>query len=220
MNAIRRPSVWLALSLSCGIAASVWVASGTAFGRSGEQVSRSAEVLGPVVPMERLPSAVSGLALSERPRGVPDSLFEGTWLLAETRLLASFIGMDAVQLYATPTDRGKVCYVIVMGSSSGGGCEAGFTASHPAGVAVFDRDEVNGGSAVAVGGVVPSNVTAVEVVVAGKRVPAVLRNNGYLVQLADSGAYPSAIVVTYIGGATRTIAIPDSRPGVLAQANG
>jgi hypothetical protein len=155
---------------------------------------------------------------------VPDGLYEGKWLTEESRLLARDETGDAI--YATPTDRSRVCYTIAVPASSsrssngGGGCIKDFNSATPIGFSVYDPDEVDSGHPVIVGGIAPNGVVRIDVRVSGSSHDVTLVQNAFVYELASAASYPNSLEVVYADGSRREITIPDPREAMLAGLSG
>jgi hypothetical protein len=163
----------------------------------------------PAKESDSLPPSVLGDASSLN--GTPDieeSLRPGRPDLGKVRLVLSGVGQGDLSLYAFPTDKGQACFLVPDGGAT---CVQEFTQSQPVGLIIFDRDALDAGEPTVVAGLVPDNVTGVEVLVGGVRHLAVLANNGYLHEL-DAGAWPQAIIVGYKDGTTRTMQVRGGPP--------
>jgi hypothetical protein len=175
---------------------------------------------------ERLPQSIVALALDERPAGVNDSLYEGAWRTEEAELLLSDVGSSDIRIHAVPTSKGKACLALTLSPSDptmpdgAGGCIGAFNARSPVALTVFDPDAVSDGDPVVVGGLAPTGVTGVAIVVDGVSHPALLENNAFAYELESNSSYPEAAVVTYANGARSTMTIPDPRKAMLAAGGG
>lgn len=141
--------------------------------------------------------------IGSAPADLPARLRPGALRLDEGRLLLSALGPHNAALYAVPTSSGNVCLAFTGGPS---GCEKGFTVS-PIGFSSFDPDQLGAGEPYTVYGLVPNDVTRIEVVVAGKPQTALLKNNGFYYRLSDPATWPEAIDVTFSDGRAETITL-------------
>jgi hypothetical protein len=152
--------------------------------------------------------AAAGL-LGGEPADVPTELLPGNVDTTQARLLLSDVGKTHAQLFGIPTSKGGACWIVSDGPAS---CIQEFNDRTPIGFTIFDRDGLGGGDPVAVAGVTPDGVSGIEVVVGGQSNEAIVADNGFFYELANSAAYPEAVTVIYADGATRTIAIPKPVP--------
>ena len=130
----------------------------------------------------------------------------------ESRLLLSGLGVRETNLYAWPTTNDGVCFAWGAG---GGGCVLHFTerASQRGARPVFigiDPDHEGVGAPGTLVGVVPDDVVAVDVLVAGIRHAAVLQNNGLFYELPRGSCTNRAfesLTATYRDGTSDTVPI-------------
>lgn len=219
-RAVRRPTVFLLVALvTCMVAgvAAVAVAAlpsspsnlplgATAPTRSGPSaVGELAALSRPAVPSDKLPPSLSTIAsnLGSGTAPVDQRLRPGALELDRSRKLLSTAQGGA--LYAVPTSTGHVCYFAV---GAGAGCVASFE-DLPGRVAWFagDPDRVGAGEPATVGGVVPDDVTGVDVTVNGEVHAATLANNGFVFHLDDPAAWPESITISYEDGTIETVAL-------------
>lgn len=167
---------------------------------------------------DALPPEAQALAISERPAGVSDELFEGAWLTNQSRRLLSGRGGWNASLYVVPTSKGWLCQVLVVttaeiaSSRAAGGCVTYFSDPTPVGLIVFDPDAVEDGGPDVVAGTVPDRVSSIDVVINDQAHRAPIENNAYLYELADNAAYPQSVVATYRDGRQQRLLLPDPRP--------
>lgn len=166
-----------------------------------------------------LPEFAGGVAVLERPHGVPDQQYEGAWQLDESRRLRTSSGWWHVGLYVVPTTRGKLCQVLAVYSTTtgphsrgAGGCLTHFSSASPSGAIIFDPDAVDAGGPVIVAGAAPDDVETVDVVVKGVAHRVQIRENAYVYELEDNRSYPESVVITRLGGEVRTLTLHDPRP--------
>jgi hypothetical protein len=114
---------------------------------------------------------------------------------AGTRVLLSEARSWGGTLYAAPSDSGRVCYLIQGGPES---CVDSFTQIAPIAWTKFDRDGP-GGDPVVVAGLVPDDVTALEVDTGGRSYPVDLLNNAFLAEVPND-ATASALTIHYQDG--------------------
>lgn len=227
MNVMRHRGAWLTASLAVGLALAIAIAA-SARGASSASPLESGTAAGaigalkrPQVASDHVPAAGQGFINAQKPSGVPESQFEGAWQLGRSRRLVAGAGASGASVFAVPTDKGRVCSVIVVPpSAAAGGCVDAFSSTMPAGWTVFDPDELDAGRAVIVAGVVPDGVTSVGVAVDGTVANASVTQNAFVYQLSSATSYPSAIVVSYVDGTSRTIEVQDPRPVMRACASG
>lgn len=131
--------------------------------------------------------------------GVPAAQDPGSLSTADSRKLLVDAGNDKADLYAFPTAKGRVCMIFTSGPV--GGCFATFGGLSPVPFLLS-------GSPVEVFGLVPDNVTDVDVVVNGVAHAAQVQTNAFFYQLADSADFPEALSVTYRDGASARVEIP------------
>jgi hypothetical protein len=215
----RASLLLLALSLAAGLTLAAMVlarrttgAAPTRGTAAGAVTFTSARTAG-----DALPPPARALAVSSRPAGVSDQLFEGAWLTSRSRRLRAMEGTWPASLYAVPTSRGRLCQVLLVSSArrvdrpvASGGCVTNFSGSTPIGLIVFRPAAARGPAIVA--GIVPNRVTAIHLRVGRTSYRAPIRNHAYLYELAGRAARLEAVVVTYVDGATRTLALPGARP--------
>jgi hypothetical protein len=152
------------------------------------------------------PAVAATLADLEGQKQVSDALRPGTPDLLSSRLLLADVGSWHGAIYAAPTERGNVCYLVTGGPET---CPSGFTQAFPVDVMVFDRDEVGRGNPAAVAGLVPDDVAAVTVVVEGAGHPARLDGNAYFYELDDPLAVsPQSLLIRYRDGTSLTMRLP------------
>jgi hypothetical protein len=77
----------------------------------------------------------------------------------------------------------------------------------------FDPDRIGSGEPVTVYGLVPNEVTHVDVVVAGKAQTALLENNAFYYRLTDPSDWPEAILARFDDGRVETITLPPPPKG-------
>jgi hypothetical protein len=155
------------------------------------------------VPSGRVAAVLADLEGQEQ---VSPALRPGTPSLRSSRLLLADVGSWHGSIYAAPTERGNVCYLVTSGPET---CPAGFTQAFPVDVMVFDRDEVGRGSPAAVAGLVPNDVAGVTVMVDGAGHPARIDNNAYFYELGDATAVsPESLVIRYRDGTSLTMRLP------------
>jgi hypothetical protein len=228
MRIIRRHGLWLSTSLIVGIALAISVAAsakGETTGASSPDTGKAASAMSALrrarAAADSIPASSRGFVKTQRPVNVAESLFEGAWQLGGSRRLLAGAGASRANVFAVPTDRGHVCSIIfVPPVAAAGGCVDDFNTVTPVGWTAFDPDGVDTGSAVIVGGVAPDDVASVGVVVNGATFAAKLARNAFLYQPLDNASYPSAIVVTYANGTSRTVEIQDPRVAMRACASG
>ena len=128
----------------------------------------------------------------------------GKGLGDESRLLLSNLGARKTKLWAWPTDTGAVCWAWDEG---GGGCEVDWAfrelTGRRVGFIAVDVDELRAGEPTILVGVVPDDVAAVDVTVAGVLLPAAVSRNGMYFELPDSECAlgdVEEIAVTYADG--------------------
>jgi hypothetical protein len=137
---------------------------------------------------------------------VSPALRVGTPSLRSSRRLLADVGSWHGAIYAAPTERGNVCYLVTGGPET---CPAGFSQMSPVDVMVFDRDELRRGSPAAVAGLAPNDVAGVTVVVEGTGHPARIDNNAYFYELYDPTAgSPESLVIRYRDGTSLTMPLP------------
>lgn len=140
--------------------------------------------------------------LSEEPAEVPDELLPGHVDEQDAHLLLSDLGSSGASLYAMPTSKGQVCWVITNGPAS---CVDAFDADMPAGWAVYDIDGVGVGQPAAVTGLVPDEVETVGVVVNGISRNATVANNGFYYESEKTSDVPQALELSFSDGSSRMI---------------
>jgi hypothetical protein len=156
------------------------------------------------------PAVARTLSDLEGQEQVNEALRPGKPDIRSSRLLLDDVGSWHGAIYAAPTNRGNVCYFVTVGPET---CPAGFTQDFPVDVMIFDRDEVGGGSPAAVAGLVPNDVAAVTVVVAGVGHPARLDNNAYFYELPNAEfRSPESLVIRYRDRSTLTMPLPQITP--------
>lgn len=213
----RRSLVWAGAALGLGVVLAMWITSagvssiGGGTSPNGDAIMSMAAVTDSRNDAEPV-SAISALAVSSRPAGVDDQLYEGAWLVDQTKQLGSSGGWT---MYAVPTDRGRVCYAMVRLDSAAGACVKSFMPEQPISVTVYDPDLVNAGVPVVVGGLASDQVSHVFVVVDGAKQQAALAKNSFLYELEDPQSYPSEVIVWTADGST-SISLQDPRPAMLA----
>lgn len=210
MMCSKRVLVRVVPSLLAGLAAAFAIMASTGSASQPSATADMASVASPTL-LSSLPAAATPFVNSDHPAGIADELFEGSWLVDETRLLLSH-GDWAV--YATPTSKGNVCFSLVRGDSAAGGCVGSFSPGESTGTVVYDPDVVNAGHPAVIGGIVPDDVTDVDVLVDGTWHASSLSNNAYILELNHPGAYPDAIRIVTANG-RQTTNLPDPRPAML-----
>lgn len=152
------------------------------------------------------PAAAATLGSLEGQEQVSSALRPGTPDLRSSRLLLADVGWWHGAIYAAPTERGNVCYLVTGGPET---CPTGFTQASPVDTMIFDRDEVGRGHPAAVAGLVPDDVSSVTVVVGGVGHPARMGDNAYFYELADPAASsPESLLVRYRDGTSLTVPLP------------
>lgn len=129
---------------------------------------------------------------------VQPSLRVGAAEPQDSRLLLSDLGSRHVALYAVRTSKGQVCTVFSERYGSPG-CFGKFATESPISWDVRDVDEVGAGDPAIVSGLVPPQVSSIDVVVGGATHRAELANNAFFYELSDSSLWPDALVVNYEG---------------------
>ena len=157
---------------------------------------------------DALPSNVRAVAegLTTGTENVPTQLLPGDSVISESRLLLSHVGSWGASLYAWPTTKGRVCYVLTGAAAT---CEGDFTEAHPFGSGFFDRDELGSGEPGGVLGLVPDDVVSVDIVTASETYSTQVVNNALFFQLPDSTIVaPTALIAHYSDGTERSVRIP------------
>jgi hypothetical protein len=162
---------------------------------------------------DTVPAAVASelqSMLSSAPVELPARLRVGALRLDQGRRLLGGLGPHNAALYAVPTASGELCLAFTGGPS---GCEEGFNIS-PISFSSFDPDGLGVGEPFTVYGLVPNEVTRIDVMVAGKAQAALLENNAFYYRLADPADWPEAINATFGGGRVETVTLapPPKRP--------
>jgi hypothetical protein len=154
-------------------------------------------------PPSRVAATLTDLEGQEQ---VSPALRPGTPSLHSSRQLLADVGSWHGSIYAAPTERGNVCYLVTGGPET---CPARFSQASPVDVMVFDRDEVGRGSPAAVAGLVPNDVAGITVVVDGVGHPARIDDNAYFYELEDATASsPESLLVRYRDGTSLTMQLP------------
>jgi hypothetical protein len=228
MMGTRKKAFILSLSLILGLA---WAATVVAKGNESTKArfGTAAGALAtesPRTASDALPPAARPLAVSERPDGTSNELFEGAWLIGESKQLVPAKGSRHASFYVVPTTRGWLCQVVTVDPageesvSAAGGCITDFSPSTPIGLNILDSDAVDSGEPVIVAGVLPKDVTAISVIVGGRGHAASIENGAYLYELVDPTEFPDAIQIRYNDGRNRTVDLPDPRPAINHCAQG
>lgn len=139
---------------------------------------------------------------------MPEQVQNGAMRLAEGRLLLSGLGTTNARLYAMPTTKGRVCYVLTGGPAS---CAGAFAADRPVGIVRFDPDALDSGLPMSVFGLTANNVRAVDIVVAGVTYRAQLANNAYFFEVPTAGSQPESLRVTFRSGKTTVLSLGEIR---------
>lgn len=218
-----RPSLrdyWLELSAERGNAAGVGEGHGGARSSAlGDSVPAAEELSvfdQPRMPADDLPADARSeveavLAASE---SVDASLQPGA-ANGGSRLLLADLGEAHASLFAFRTTKGNVCMVFTAGYGSGG-CFARFSHDVPVAWDVRDVDEVGGGLPAIVSGIAPDDVSSVGVRVGDRLIPALLKNNGFFLELPDGSPWPSELSVGFDGGEEARVQIAPLPAAVTA----
>lgn len=140
---------------------------------------------------------------------VAEKLRPGALDHARGRLLLANLGAERRSVYAWPTQKGQVCFVI---TGLSGGCEEQFTEAHPFSYVYGDPDRLGSGKPMLIAGLVSDGVTRVEVIAAGRGYEAMLGNNAYFLELDSSVVAPDRIVAHYSDGSERSHTFPPIGP--------
>lgn len=152
------------------------------------------------------PAVAATLADLEGQEQVSDALRPGTPSLPSSRLLLADVGSWHGAIYAAPTERGNVCYLVTGGPET---CPIRFTQAFPVDAMVFDRDEVGRGHPAVVAGLVPNDAAAVTVVVEGVGHRARIGDNAFFYELENPLApSPQALVIRYRDGTSLEMPLP------------
>jgi hypothetical protein len=219
MSLPKRASFWLGFSAAVGLLLAITVAA-VAGGKGSTATPASlvdatpstgplAVFAKPRAASDAIPAELEWQAsdLSGQSAAIPDQLRNGRIEVEKSRLLLSNLGSTHVDLYAIPSAKGLTCSFWVRKDSTAGGCGS-FTPALPVGTTRFDPDGLGEGVPVSVGGLVPNNVTQVDVIVGGESYAATLTNNAYFFEAPNSNAQPEAVRVTFDSGSTTTISLP------------
>jgi hypothetical protein len=149
---------------------------------------------------DRLPAQLQQVvvAMNANPAPVSADLYEGQQLPAQSRLLLGNPGGSNAGIYAYPTTKGRVCFLITIG---GGGC---VTAADPSAWGIA----LNPGGSLAVYGLVPNTVRSVDVVVGGTSVPARIGQNAFFYEQQTLTDTPTALVATFANGTQKQFTLP------------
>lgn len=151
---------------------------------------------------DQLPSSLdSFLATLKEP--VAESLRPGGADASRSHRLLADLGSDHGDVYALPTDKGGVCFVLTSGPY--GGCVDSFGGEAPIPVVVVDPDQDDTGQPSEVFGVAPDSAVSIDVIEAGSAHPAQLKNNAYFDQLSNPTDYVQAVVVNYRDGSSARV---------------
>ena len=135
---------------------------------------------------------------------LPDAVRNGTLDLANAKLLLADVGSTHSNLYAFPTSKERVCYVLTAGPE---GCLV-FTREIPVGISMFDADGFDAGTPTTILGLVPNNVVDVEVRIGGQTYGATFGNNAYFFEPPSTTLEPEGLRVTFRSGRVTTITLP------------
>lgn len=156
-------------------------------------------------------SSMSALSTASRVAVLPPGLAQlpaGYAPAAGTvRALLSDVGLQHVSLYAWPQpgNANRVCMQTSFGS---GGCFATFSSGSHFDVTVSDPDQVGAGLPVIVWGVVPDEVSGVDVMIAGEPHAALVSDNAVYYAVESGSATPDTIdafVVHFRDGSNEVI---------------
>jgi len=208
----RRTSFWLGFSAALGLLLTVAMVALAGRSSSGSPAvtKNDSPDRGPLAvfskkrgPADVLPARLAAsLGDLAGDASVPAALRNGTPQLEKSRLLLSNVGSTHADLYAFPTSKGYVCQAFDAGPR---GCSRSFTRELPVGLTRFDVDGLGTGTPMAIAGLVPNNITRVDVVVEGTAHAALLRNNAYFFEAPNAAAQPEAVRVHFASGNTTTI---------------
>lgn len=147
------------------------------------------------------------------PEGVQPALAPGKLQIADSRRLLANAGSARRSFYAIPTDAGKVCYVLTNGGPLGCSSAEEFQSPAPLSFGQFDPDGLGEGEPFAIYGIIPNEVTAVEVLNSkGERAAAVMGRNAFYYEFLDGTRWASELVLIYENGASETIGVPAPPP--------
>lgn len=154
---------------------------------------------------DHAPSSVvaAALSLNDGSTTVASSLRPGSILMGQSRMLVADRSGSA-KIFGFPSDRGKLCYVVVEGPV---GCEDEVGGSHPS-WGIYDPDAVGDGEPASVYGFVADKARNVNVVVDGVSTSAKLGRNAYYLQLPAATSIASLIEIVYRDGSTESIPLP------------
>jgi hypothetical protein len=133
---------------------------------------------------------------------VPEALRPGHLRLDEARLLLVNLGSAKLAIYAWPTAKGSVCYLV---AGLVGGCDKRLTDEYPVSVVGGDPDAPGRGRPGIVAGLVTDDVVRVDVRAAGELHRAEVANNAYFVELPVHAGAAEAILTRAHDGTTRTL---------------
>lgn len=204
MNISPRQKLLLLVSLCVGalLAASVSLA-GHGGGPADDVVDQFASLKRPRTQADDLPARIQrGLdAMNATRAPVTETLYEGQHLKAQSRLLLADVGSNALDIYAYPTSKGRVCFTTSRG---GGGC---VTRSAPLAWGAFVPGQLGQEAKVQYVGIVPNDVRAVRIV-DGEARPTVFANNAFFYELEFRGSWPTALEIEHSSGRLEVLDLP------------
>jgi hypothetical protein len=213
----RRPLIAL-LAVTSGIAVGLLVgleafagettAPGSAPITAGDPaVTEVSALRDPQTSIADIPASIAPVVerLGNPPADAPAATRPGTLLAAAGHTLATGLGAAQLSMYALPTDKGGVCYALTNGLGS---CVASF-AHQPGRVAWFLNEPGRVGiDPVQIGGLVPDDVSQVQLIGSDGAKPLVVSRNAFFYEGDLAAGWPNGLLVKYEDGSSTTILLP------------
>lgn len=160
-------------------------------------------------PRDAVPASVAAtLRGLEGNADVVDELRPGQLVLERSRLLLADLDARGADLYAFPSEKGRICYALTAGPQ---GCVGRFSVEQPVSWSVFDHDGLGAGRPTAVFELTPNNIKGVDVGVGGTTRAARMANNAYFLEMSDGTALPDRLIVRFANGRSTTIDLSELR---------